>query len=220
LKRSALLLQALSATATIARKAPVRLKRYRMQASFEIPMAGPHTFSAGRIGSNAQEGRNSCGAIKSRRNRPRILSSRPAAIQQCSSTSIVGRIGFPCTEHGFTEMSRPWRCETIQSLGPRTAMFRTMYLVTRHSPSGLWRSSWLPRLQCCFIDESGRGAQSRSALPVTASLPDHFLSARDGSRPTGEDSWSRQLGLVVGYFRHRHPPSDAHVTASHNRSAW
>jgi hypothetical protein len=55
-KRSAPPLRASPATATIARKALVGSKRYRMRVPFEIPMAGPHTFSTGRIASNARGG--------------------------------------------------------------------------------------------------------------------------------------------------------------------
>src|SRR5712664_360952 len=56
-RRAALLLQALSATATIVRKAPAKLKHYRMRAPFEISMAGPPTSCTERIASNAQGSR-------------------------------------------------------------------------------------------------------------------------------------------------------------------
>jgi len=54
LQRPVLRSQALSATATITRRAPVKLKRPRTHFRFEIPMVGPHTLSTGRIAFGAQ----------------------------------------------------------------------------------------------------------------------------------------------------------------------
>jgi hypothetical protein len=154
----ALLLQALSATAKVVRKAPDRSKHSRMEVPFAIPMAGPHMYFTGKIASNTQRDFHYYGATSSEMNRQRIVSSPPAAIRPCSSTSRKGT-GCRYTERHYREICHPWRCAFTRSASVRAVIFQMTCPATRRIPSSLWRSSLLPGLRCCFVVESWRDAQ-------------------------------------------------------------